>query len=263
MVLTFNDEACELDTERCAALRALIEGDASLTELNWFFANGTSEDQADIMEFYENLEMPIFDTAPEFITLDFTFPYQHGYAFVEHLFNKGGWGTVDRAYVEPPLSTEQIIHPERYPDDKPVQVSLPDMNGFLTGTWVELDRNTMGEWYTYLILAKGLDENARLKEGDASAAAEGWGGDAYVVYHNTDIGSTIMVLHTLWDTSNDADEFADAFQDYANARFGTSSTEGWQGNDGYHTFVQEGDTTTWILAPDAETAQMVKDSLKQ
>jgi len=33
--LNWNDEACDLDTERCAAIQALLEGDARLTESQW------------------------------------------------------------------------------------------------------------------------------------------------------------------------------------------------------------------------------------
>lgn len=261
--LNFNDDACELDTERCAAIRALLEGDASLTELNWFFENGTPDDQAEIMEFYQGLEMPVFNSAPDFITLGFTFPYEYGYAFVEHLHNIGGWGTVDRAYHELPLSTEQIMHPERYPDDKPIQVELPELEVVLDNGWEEIDRGTMGEWDTYLILAKGLDGNARLDESDAEIAAEGWGGDSYVVYYDETNKHSVVVLQTTWDTSVDADEFAGAFRDYANARFGTSSTDTWQGDDGYHSFHSQNDTTTWILAPDAATATAVWQLISQ
>lgn len=261
--LNYNEDACEADTERCAAIRALLEGDASLTELNWFFANGTPEDQAEIMEFFNNYNTPIFDAAPEFITLDFTFPYQQGYAFVEHLFDNGGWSIVDRAYDELPLSTEQIMHPERYPDDKPIQVNLPELYEILSDNWEEIDRGSMGEWYTFLILAKGLDQNARLKESKAETAAEGWGGDAYVVYADPNNETTVMVLHTIWDTPRDADEFAEAFRDYANARFGTSSTDTWQGDDGYHSFHHESDTTTWILTPDVNTSNAVWQAIGQ
>ena len=259
--LNYNEDACETETERCAAIQALVEGDASLAELNWFFANGTPEDQAEIMDFYNNFEMPIFNSAPEFITLDFTFPYQYGYTFVEYLFDIGGWGTVDRAYDELPLSTEQIIHPERYPDDKPIDVQLPELSEVLGTGWEEIDRNMMGEWYTYLILAKGLDQNSRLSESNAASAAEGWGGDAYVVYQHDD-GNIVMVLHTTWDTSEDADEFTAAFRDYAEARFGASSTDTWQGEDGFHIFTQVNDTTTWILAPDENTAITVWQTIQ-
>jgi hypothetical protein len=253
--LNFNDEACEFDSERCAAVQALIEGDASLAELTWFFENGTPEDQAEIMEFYNTFEMPVFDSAPEFITMDFTFPYDYGYTFVESLHSQGGWGTVDRAYQNLPQSTEQILHPERYPDDQPIAMALPDFSGILDSNWEEIDRGTMGEWYTYLILSKGLDINARLDEETASLATEGWGGDAYIVYHNADTQESVMLLLSTWDTPEDADEFAAAFRDYVNGRFGLSADDTWQGSDGLHAFYQEGVSTAWVLAPDAKTAE--------
>jgi hypothetical protein len=260
--LNFNDEACEADSERCAAVQALIEGDASLAQLNWFFENATPEDQTDIMEFYNSFESPVFDSAPEFITMDFTFPYQYGLAFVESLYEKGGWGTVDRAYQDLPVSTEQILHPERYPDDRPEIVQLPDLQELLSENWEELDRGTMGEWYTYLILAKGLDTQARLDDDTAFLAAEGWGGDAYMVYYNPDTQETIMVLNTTWDTSEDADEFTTAFRDYAQDRFGSPVDDTWQGEDGVHAFYRNGDETAWILAPDAVITSLIWKSIQ-
>jgi len=257
--LNYSDEACEADSERCAAILALIEGDATLTQLQWFLNNASPEDQAELMEMISNeTDSPIFDSAPDFIALGVTFPYEYGYLFVDHLHGKGGWGSVNRAFQHPPLSTEQILHPDRYPDDKPIQVILPELNSALSNAWwEELDRGVMGEWYTYLILAKGLNESARLDDHQAKLAAEGWGGDAYVVYYNADATETLMILQSTWDTPADADEFADSFRDYANGRFGKSSNDTWQGSDGFHTFYHRASTTTWILAPDVETAAAV------
>jgi len=260
--LNFNDEACETDSERCSAILALIEGDATVSQLNWFVNNATPDDKAELMKMMANeTESPVFDSAPEFISLGLTFPYEYGYLFVDYLHSKGGWGTVDRAYQNPPLSTEQIIHPDRYPDDKPIPVSLPKFEDILGSGWEEIDRGVMGEWYTYLILAKGLDENARLDDDQAKLAVEGWGGDAYLVYYNEETGETVMVFRTTWDTSADADEFADSFRDYADDRFGTSSSDTWQGLDGFHMFKHQTETTTWIYAPDPEVTASIWQNL--
>jgi hypothetical protein len=253
----YNEEDCEADSEGCAAVRALIEGDASLTEINWFLTYATPQDQTDIMEFYSEMDMPVYESAPEFIIMGFMFPYEYGYAFVESLHSKGGWGTVDRAYQNLPKSTEQIMHPERYPDDVPVMVELPDLTDTLGSDWKEIERDVMGEFYTYLILSQGLDINARIDDDEAQLAAEGWGGDSYLIYHNPSDNSTVMVLQTTWDTSTDADEFAQTFRNYANVRHGTSSNDTWQGQDGFHSIYHQGNTTTWILAPNADTAQTV------
>ncbi|MBN1666840.1 MAG: hypothetical protein JW862_07115 [Anaerolineales bacterium] len=265
--LNYNEEACEDDTERCAAIQALLEGDASLSELTWFLNHASNQDREDILSFYETYESPILDSAPAFLSEDFLFPYEQGLVFVQYLYDRGGWGSVDRAYRTPPVSTEQILHPAKYPADMPQPVELPDLQMILGERWEELDRNVMGEWYTFLLLAYGRDEAARLDEDQAAAAAAGWGGDAYVVYYQADTQATVMALQTVWDAISEADEFEQAFRQYAQERFGqpVSDTLGWitwQGADGFHAFAITGATTTWILAPDQTTADQVWSAIQ-
>ena len=42
------------------------------------------------------------------------FPYLRGMVFCVKLTNEGGWKAIDEAYKNPPVSTEQILHPEKY-----------------------------------------------------------------------------------------------------------------------------------------------------
>ena len=53
---------------------ALIEGDASLTEYNWYFQYATEQDQSDIQTFYESFQSPVYDSSPEFMKVGFSFP---------------------------------------------------------------------------------------------------------------------------------------------------------------------------------------------
>ncbi len=265
--LGYSEDACETDTERCAAIAALIEGDATLTELQWFSSYGTQQDMDELLAFYQSYTSPVFDSAPDFMQDDFLFPYQVGQVFVQYLHDRDGWAAVDAAYNDLPASTEQILHPERYPNDQPVVVTLPDLSLDLGNNWQELERGVMGEWYTYLILAKGADEAARLSDRQSKDAAEGWGGDAYVIYTNDQTGQEIMVLTTEWDSPDDANEFAEAFLSYADGRFGeriqnSPDFESWQGDDNYHEFRRVGERTYWILAPDAATALAVWEQLQ-
>lgn len=260
--LDYSEGACEDDSERCAAIQALIEGDASLSELNWFMDYADEGDRLDILNFYGTFEQPIMDSAPDFITEDFLFPYEYGFEFVQYLYDRGGWKTIDQVYANLPRSTEQILHPERYPDDRPIPVSLPDLSEVLGEGWEELTQDVMGEWYTYLILAYGMDEDARLAEEEAAKAAEGWGGDAFIVYQHPDSGNIVMVLRSLWETSNELKEFVEAFQSYARDRFDRPREVQpdyvmWQGDGEVHTLHIENVYTTWILAPDEDTANLV------
>jgi Zn-dependent peptidase ImmA (M78 family) len=260
--LNYNDDACEKDTERCAAVQALIEGDATLSQTLWYQYYSTAQDQQQIIQYYNSLKSPVYDSAPAFLKEDFVFPYNQGETFVQDIYNSGGWSAINDVYHNPPVDTEQILHPNLYPSDKPITVTLPDLLSTLGSGWREVDRNTMGEWYTYLILADADDVNARLSTSTAQAAAAGWGGDEYLVLHNDSSNLTVFVMKTVWDTASDASQFASSFQQYANARFGTKGTQQgdtsvWSYSSGYSTLRLSGSTTIWIIAPDASSAQTV------
>ncbi len=260
--LNYNEEACEVDSERCAAIQALIEGDASLTEVLWFQTYATRSDYLDIMQSFETLESPVLDAAPPFIQEDLYFPYEQGFTFVEYLYDQGGFDAVDAAYTNPPLSTEQILHPERYPWDQPQTVTLPDLSSVLGRTWSLFDQNIMGELYTYFILGLSYDEAYRLPEDQAKSAAEGWGGDAYAIYLNEDTDEVIFLLDMVWDTAADADQFATAFTNYAGARWSyvgqtIANQPTWQGGEGTVILLHEDERTLWVIAPTDELAEII------
>jgi hypothetical protein len=260
--LNYNDDACELDTERCAAIQSLIEGDATVSQAIWFQYYATSQDKQEVTAFYNSLKSPVYDSAPAFLKDDFVFPYNQGSTFVQELFSNGGWAAVDAAYLDPPVSTEQILHPNLYPSDKPIPVDLPDLVPALGQGWREVSRNQMGEWYTYLVLARGADANAQQSDSTAQSAAAGWGGDEYLVLHNDATSATVFMMKTVWDTTNDATEFSSTFEKYANTRFGVKAiqqadTSTWSYSSGYTSLQLSGTTTIWITAPDASTAQTV------
>lgn len=260
--LNYSSEACEEEAERCAAVQALVEGDASFLELEWFYNFATPEDIVDIQEFYQDYESPIYDSAPDYLKEDFIFPYVNGLTFVENLFNLGGWEAVNSAFVDTPVSTEQILHPERYPDDKPINVELPDLTTVLGEEWLELDRGIMGEWYTFLILAHGLNPEARLDVAVAQAASDGWGGDVYAVYYDDQNDDIVLMMHTLWESVGDANQFFEAFLDHSTSRFGPPSISqadqiGWIHEGGFTNLRRQDQFTSWILAPNEEIAQSV------
>lgn len=253
--LGLNEDDCEADSEKCAAVQALIEGDATKSELLWFQTYASNQDYLDILKFYDTLESPALDSAPPYMSADLYFPYEKGLAFVEHLYDQGGFTAIDQAYRNPPVSTEQILHPERYPEDVPETVTLPELSETLNQGWTFLDQNIMGEWYTYLILSKSHDSTEVISETKALDAAEGWGGDAYAFYLNEDTDEVVFILDTVWDTQKDAVEFADVFYQYASGRWSSlsltlSDARIWKNTDGYVGLWHEADRTIWVIAPD-------------
>ena len=141
------------------------------------------------------------------------FPYLDGQGFVEHIHAGGGWAAVDAAWLDPPRSTEQVMHPERYPDDLPVALELPDVAALLGPGWTAGYVTTMGELRIGVFVADDepftmadLVLGAKLP---SAAAADGWGGDRIVTADGPD-GAWTVAWQTAWDTSEDAAEFATA-----------------------------------------------------
>ncbi len=257
--LKLDDETCEQDSEYCAAVTALIEGDASFTETQWFLEHSSLKDKREVVEFYQEYESPIFDDMPAFLQEDMIFPYVNGLEFVTYLFENGGFEAVDEAYRNPPVSTEQILHPERYPDDKPIKIELDDFSSLLGEGWEEIDRNTFGELYTYLMLGLPINETWALSEEVALDAAEGWGGDLYLVYHHTEKDQDVLISQSDWDTQNDADEYWDAFTTYAVNRWGSNyqninDSYSWE-IDGQSVLIKrQANQVLWIIAPESSLA---------
>ncbi len=112
---------------------------------------------------------------------------------------------INAAFENPPVSTEQIIHPERYPNDVPTPVDVPDLSGELGPGWDDLDVEEVGEMW--------LDQALRLRlEGlrRRSRRRPGWDGGIYRAWTNGD--RVAIVLATAWDTKADAAAFAEAMQ---------------------------------------------------
>jgi hypothetical protein len=264
--LNQNDETCDADSEYCGAVQALLEGDASLSEAFWYYyADDQTKQQID--SFYSTLKSPVYESAPAFMKEDFLFPYNQGASFVMNTFEQGGWSAVDKIYKDPPVSTEQILHPDLYPSDTPIPVDLPELTSVLGDGWREVSRNQMGEWYTYLILARAVNESARLDDTTAQDATAGWGGDEYLVLHNDATDSTAFVMKTVWDTPKDAEEFATALQQYADIRFDVQATQQgdtltWSYPSGYSSLYRSGDTTIWIIAPDSSSAETITSAVQ-
>jgi hypothetical protein len=203
-VLEFNDGYNLLFDEQrydeAAAFQALIEGDASLAELLYV----QQLDDAAQQEFLEEafgVDMTVFDQVPPFMQDSLTFPYNTGFTFVQHLFSDGGFSAVDDAYSRPPLSTEQVIWPDDYPGDAPLEVVMPTNE--LTGYEINED-STWGEIGFRLMFDQVL--------GGAEAASEGWGGDSYRVYFDgTDV---VLVMVFQGDTASDGAQLAEALNEY-------------------------------------------------
>jgi len=242
--LQFNGHALpseEESGERCLARQALREGAAAYTDYLWFFAYGALT--APTPAPYDPAATP--QPRPPLAVLKYRdFPVDAGFGFVYALSQENGWASIRRAFEAPPVSTEQVLHPERYPHDQPQAVALPapeTLAAALGAGWEAKGQGVLGEALLHLMLTASLHEEARLMAGDAADAAEGWGGGAWTVLHNPETGEIALLAEVRWDTGSDAVAFVKAFVRYARGRFGPLDDRA------YRVLFWESDTEAAVL----------------
>lgn len=137
------------------------------------------------------------------------FSYDAGSKFVASIYRAGGgWDAINKAYQNPPQSTEQVLHPDKYlaGNDNPDIPRLLFSAKSMGEGWTEIDRNTMGQFTIESLFRKFLPEN------EAVAASQGWKGDRYVVIEGPAKSPVIWVWLTKWDTEQDAARFAETYK---------------------------------------------------
>lgn len=259
---TFMDED-HLNDDEFLARQALVEGDASLAMTQYLMAHLfelTAEDLAALQEETVEADQAVLDAVPPILCETLEFPYTYGLEFVTTLQEKG-WEAVDAAFTNPPQSTEQILHPERYfSHDEPQIVVLPPLTDTLGANWHLVEAETLGEFQTNLYLAQ------QVEQATADLASEGWDGDQYALYVKDD--AAVLVFATVWDSPTDREEFVAAYTQYAQDKYGQSATctggseTWWKAPTQTACLVWEETSALAILGPDPATVADVLAAVK-
>jgi hypothetical protein len=204
--------------DRMLARNAVIEGDALAVMFDYLLLPmGRSfldlPDLAQLARFQFQAGAEQYQTlgaAPEYLRESLLFPYIQGASFIQAYRRRHSWTELNRVYSDLPLSSEQILHPEKYlgTRDDPVDVTETD----LFPSSARLVSNVLGEFTLFHVLKQ------QVPEASARRAAEGWGGDRVELFQLDD-GSRALVLNSVWDTAADAREFFDAYRDLVTRKY--------------------------------------------
>lgn len=240
---TFDAMIEEERLDQASAYQALIEGDAILAEVLW--VQGLT--QRELGEFVsESLEADsgALQAVPQFIQDSLLFPYDAGLSFTQGLYQSGGWAAVNEAYsLFPtlPASTEQVIEPDDYRRDLPLQVNIDaiELEGYQlerTSTWGELGFRVM------------IDQV--LGESIGTPAADGWGGDAYHQWFDGENAALLLVYKG--DSELDLEELESALISYEE----TAVAE-----EDYGLIAVRDGSLFFILADEVEAGQQITQAL--
>ena len=208
-------------TEYGTTIDCLIEGDATLSMVlymeevygeDWRLALGSDETE----EAEDNPVEPESDTPPAFDRY-FSFNYRECYWFMSALYEQGGWEAVDAAYANPPSTTEQILHLEKYQKAEAPRSPAPaSIEASIGEGWSLFDLSPFGEFDVYNYVATVLED-----EQLAYQAAAGWGSgwtSVYVQEQDDLEGDPSVLVHLRldWDTTIDFVEFMSVFGEVIN-----------------------------------------------
>ena len=209
-----------------------------------------------------NLVTPVFDKAPPVVQKTLIFPYTAGLEFVTYLRqSRPVWRPVNQAYARPPVSTEQVLHPEKYlSNEAPVPVSFAPSLAIPDDDWELVMEDVLGEFLLRTYLESSLAPPA------AARAAGGWGGDRFRLYRDGS-GHHLFVALIEWDTALDAREFFDAFQQLTDSK-GNWEKRGaqthdvrWSSPDRSVLLRQAGDRTVIGIGPDPGSLELIATAL--
>ena len=214
------DRGPGLDGDAARARLALVEGDAVLAGLelgdpreSFLGAHALGALAAQLRAASQD---PSKEGDPSWFAQLGQFTHVDGLLFVARVRAHRPWGAVDALWSDPPASSEQILHPEKYDACEPAiavdESALPALTGFGRPTASDV----LGEMVARTWLESALPPEI------AARAAAGWGGDRAGLYAPTpaasvaDGGAAVplapLAWLTVWDDAAEADDFARAAQ---------------------------------------------------
>jgi len=205
----------ERDTDAANAFHALVEGDATLAMIGYALEreqvplHRLTGNPAQVRSFsdvvrHSPLAGSELEQAPAIVRVPLLSSYVDGLSFCASLHGRGGFTAIDHAHTTPPVSTEQVLHPERFARlEMPTKINLPPVAALDDAGYEVVREDTLGELEMSVYFAQSgtLD--------DAKRAADGWGGDRIRVYRHKERPSAVVWL-SVWDSERDAEQAAGA-----------------------------------------------------
>jgi hypothetical protein len=150
-------------------------------------------------------QFPVFDSSPLYLRMTLVFPYTKGMLFQHAVFEHDGQRGFANLFLKPPVSTQQILHPDKYfAGVQPTHPALPEpklgkgYKGLVGGTLGELDHQVMLEQYSG-------------KERAAELAPE-WRGCTFNLVENAKAKRVVLLYAVEWASEEAAVKYFAAYR---------------------------------------------------
>jgi len=245
------------------AYLSLVEGDATVMMGEYAQKYLTPSEQRDYISASTAAPRAKFDESPAWLQRALIFPYDEGSQFVQTVLEQGGIKALNDAYVNPPTSTEQILHTSKYLSrrDEPTDVAMPDLTKAMGSGWHGLPGGEMGEFDLQVIIDQFLSRS------DAERAASGWDGGGYVAAEAS--GGAVVAVLTVWDSESEARDATETIGRWLPVRYENQggdmrltgiSGRGWSSPAGAGEVLRSGTQVLFVVGPDAASVEKARNA---
>lgn len=195
-------------SDRMGAVHALAEGDATSAMLDQVLApqHRHATDLSDELVGLQVRSAAAMSSAgtdvPAVLTRSLIAPYTDGISFVHALRRRGGWKEVDAAWREPPVTTEQLLHLEKFLAREPAVV-IPAPPAPAGSRLSRVHTDVFGEQSLRIVFEEWVPRRAAVE------AAAGWAGDRVAVFREGALVASVLWVR--YDDEASATRGADAF----------------------------------------------------
>lgn len=204
---------------------AVIEGSALAAMLDYSFRDQDTSvrelpDVTQLIRAQAVSEMqkdPQLAKAPPFIQDLLLFPYLSGTTFSQAFLKANkGWTDFRKVFANPPVSTQQILHPEDYLNSvKPDPVALPGLDQCVPPGWKKLEENILGEFGLLEVLKQFIGQDR------AQTLSPAWAGDRYATFENEKTKATLLVFRLSLDNEEDTAHFFGQYSEALETKYKT------------------------------------------
>jgi hypothetical protein len=163
-------------------------------------------------------DYPVLSNAPAYIRESLVFPYTAGMKFQDAVYRKLGRESFSEVFLHPPLSTQQIMHPDRYFTHVlpriPDAPRIPEARQFR-----KLADGTLGE-LDYRIL---LSEYTGKEEGEQMASH--FAGGTYELLELKRGRHPVLAFASTWDSAESARQFLTQYRRVLEGKWKTLAIE--------------------------------------
>jgi hypothetical protein len=196
-------------------------------------------------------QYPVFENEPLYLRATLVFPYSKGMLFQNAVAVRDGKPAFGVVFTNPPVSTQQIIHPEKYFSGvKPTEPKLPDPK--LPRAYKGLVGGTLGELEHHILIEQATSAER------ADRIAPHWRGCTFELIENKREKRVVLLYASEWDSEDAARDYFAAYRTAMERKWkkmtiGSEAPDAisGEGDDGHFELRRSGATVTSMegLAP--------------